>query len=224
MAGKKESTFINMVLVLFIVTLVASASLGYVYELTKGPIEAAKLAKKLKAIKEVVPAFDNNPDSEMYEVEMPDGGKLEFYPAKKGEQLVGTAIKTYTNKGFSGLVWVMVGLKPDGSINNYSILEHKETPGLGTKMADWFKSDDPKMKKSDIRGKNPSKINFTVSKDGGDVDAITAATISSRAFLDAVQRAYNAYAQKNLGGGAGNVEAYTSATTKTDNLKKGGSN
>ena len=102
MAGKKESTFINMVLVLFLVTLVASAALGGLYELTKEPIAAAKLAKKLKAIKEVVPEFDNNPSEEMYAVDMPSGDKLEFYPAKKGNELVGTAVKTYTSNGFSG--------------------------------------------------------------------------------------------------------------------------
>tara|TARA_R110001583_G_scaffold33438_6_gene112975 strand:+ start:1164 stop:1859 length:696 start_codon:yes stop_codon:yes gene_type:complete len=219
MAGKKESTFINMVLVLFIITLVASAALGGLYELTKEPIAAAKLTKKLKAIKEVVPAFDNNPSEEMYEVAMPSGDKLEFYPAKKDEKLVGTAVKTFTTNGFSGYVWIMVGFKPDGTINNYSVLEHKETPGLGTKMADWFKPVDPttvqlslvenlgnilgfksedsnqesKGDTKSIVGKNPETTKLIVSKDGGDIDAITAATISSRAFLEAVQTAYNEY-------------------------------
>nr|WP_320118554.1 RnfABCDGE type electron transport complex subunit G [uncultured Marinifilum sp.] len=204
MAGKKESTFINMVLVLFIVTLVASAALGGLYELTKEPIAAAKLAKKLKAIKEVVPDFDNNPSEEMYSVEMPSGDKIEFYPAKKANELVGTAVKTFTTNGFSGYVWLMVGLKPDGTINNYSVLEHKETPGLGTKMADWFKPTDPAKAKSSVINKNPGKVNFTVSKDGGDIDAITAATISSRAFLDAVQTAYNEYMKNQKEGGSTN--------------------
>lgn len=200
MAGKKESTFINMVLVLFIVTLVASAALGGLYELTKEPIAAAKLAKKLKAIKAVVPEFDNNPSDEMYSVDMPSGDKLEFYPARKGNELVGTAVKTYTTNGFSGYIWIMVGFKPDGSINNYSVLEHKETPGLGTKMEPWFKTIDPTKSKCSILGKNPGTANLTVSKDGGDVDAITAATISSRAFLEAVQTAYNEYSKQMEGG------------------------
>jgi electron transport complex protein RnfG len=200
MAGKKESTFINMVLVLFIVTLVASAALGGLYELTKEPIAAAKLAKKLKAIKEVVPEFDNNPSEEMYSVEMPTGDLLEFYPAKKGDELVGTAVKTYTANGFSGYIWIMVGFKPDGSINNYSVLEHKETPGLGTKMEPWFKTTDPAKASCSIIGKNPGSNNLTVSKDGGEVDAITAATISSRAFLEAVQTAYLEYNKQMEGG------------------------
>ncbi len=226
MAGKKESTFINMVLVLFIVTLVASAALGGLHVLTKEPIAKAKLDKQLKAIKNVVPDFDNNPSEEMYTVNMPSDKKLEFYPAKKGGKLVGTAVKTFTPNGFSGYIWLMVGLKPDGTINDYVVLEHKETPGLGTKMADWFKPTDPTtiklslveklgkligIKSQDLNKntsgdsksiieKNPSSTHFTVSKDGGDIDAITAATISSRAFLEAVQTAYNEYSKQMKGG------------------------
>jgi len=190
MAKKLESSFKNMVLVLFVVTLVASATVGMVYELTKEPIATAKQNKKLKAIKAVVPPFDNNPNAEMYSVDI-DGGKLEMYPAKKGGELVGTAVKSFTNKAFSGQFWIMIGFNPDGSIYNYSVLEHKETPGLGSKMDKWFTKDG----KGSIVGMNPSQSKMIVSKDGGDVDAITAATISSRAFLDAVQRAYNAYSQ-----------------------------
>ena len=215
MASKKESTFMNMVLTLLIITFVASAALGYLYELTKGPIEASKLDKKINAIKQVVPIFDNNPNDEMYQLEVADGEPLEIYPAKKGDELVGIAIKTYTNKGFSGLVRIMVGFTPDGTVYNYQVLEHQETPGLGSKMNDWFR---PKEKsdvsekekfsifnwlfginpnqggdKKSIINKNPGTVKFIVSKDGGDIDAITAATISSRAFLDAIARAYDIY-------------------------------
>ncbi len=200
MAGKKESTFTNMVLVLFIITLVASAALGGLYELTKEPIAAAKLAKKLKAIKEVVPTFDNNPSDDVYKVGINEKDTLEFYPAKMDGKLVGTAVKTFTKKGFSGYVWLMVGFTPDGTINNYSVLEHKETPGLGSKMGAWFKQTDPAKAKASILHKNPGASKFIVSKDGGDIDAITAATISSRAFLDAVQTAYNEYMKNQKGG------------------------
>ena len=85
----------------------------------------------------------------------------------------------------------MVGFLPDGTIYNYSVLEHKETPGLGDKMGVWFNNKE--KPKSYILDKNPGISNLTVSKDNGDVDAITAATISSRAFLDAIDRAYKAY-------------------------------
>lgn len=187
MASKKESTFVSMVLTLFIVTLVASAALGYLYELTKAPIAASKLAKQNNAIKQVVPEFDNEPGQESYTMDV-DGGTLEFFPAKKSGELVGTAVSTFTNKGFSGNFKIMVGFLPDGTIHNISVLEHKETPGLGDKMqknkSDWSVQ---------FNGKNPANFQLKVTKDGGDVDAITASTISSRAFCDAVERAYNAY-------------------------------
>ncbi|WP_430814746.1 RnfABCDGE type electron transport complex subunit G [Carboxylicivirga sp. RSCT41] len=190
--AKTESTLKNMVLTLLVITCIAGASLGAMYELTKGPIAAAKAAKQQAAIKEVVPGFDNNPGEEMYELTSKEGFVIKLFPAKKGGELIGVAIESQTNKGFSGNIKIMVGLKPDGSIINYQVLEHKETPGLGTKMADWFKSDKGNQS---ILGKHPKNNNLTVSKDGGEVDAITAATISSRAFLDAVRIAYETYTE-----------------------------
>jgi len=185
--AKKESTFTNMVATLFIVTLVASTALAYVYELTKEPIEMAKLAKKLKAIDDVVPEYDNQPVDDMYKVAAGDGmDSLEFYPAKKDGKLVGTAIRTYTNTGYNGLIILMVGISPDEIIKNIAVVEHKETPGLGTKMAD------PKFK-DQFKELDPSQVDLRVEKDGGDIDAITAATISSRAFAKATQLAIDTY-------------------------------
>lgn len=185
--AKKESNFKNMVLTLFMVTFIASAALGYIYELTKAPIAASKLAKQNTAIQQVVPDFDNEPSKELYKMGV-DGDTLEFFPAKRDGELVGTAVSTFTNKGFSGNIKIMVGFLPDGTINNISVLEHKETPGLGDKMqknkSDWSVQ---------FNGKNPTDFQLKVTKDGGDVDAITASTITSRAFCDAVDRAYNAY-------------------------------
>ncbi len=197
MAKKLESTFANMVIVLTAVSLVAAVSLALVYNITKEPIAKAKLKKKLDAIANVAPAFDNNPNAEMFKLPAfeasPGLDSLEVYPAKKNGEIVGYAVKTYTMKGFSGLIELMVGFKLDGTINNYSVLAHAETPGLGTKMTTWFKNE--KKPKRCINGKNPKNVNLTVSKDGGDIDAITAATISSRAFLDAVNRAYKTLEQ-----------------------------
>ncbi len=185
--AKKESTFVSMLLTLFLVTFVASAALGYLYELTKGPIAESKLAKQNNAIMQVVPEFDNEPGKEAYKIDV-EGGVLELFPAKKSGELVGTAVSTFTNKAFSGSFKIMVGFLPDGTIHNISVLEHKETPGLGDKMqkskSDWSVQ---------FNGKNPANFMLKVTKDGGEVDAITASTISSRAFCDAVDRAYKAY-------------------------------
>mgnify|MGYP001199963983 CR=1 FL=1 len=182
---KTESSFKNMVMSLTLISMVASACLGFVYEMTREPIKMANLNKKLNAIKQVVPEFNNNPNDEMYKLPTGEGDSLEIYPAKKDNITVGYAVNTYTSKGFSGNISLMAGFKPDGTIINITVLEQKETPGLGTKMAE------PAFK-DQFMDKNPGEFILKVKKDGGPIDAITAATISSRAFCDAVQRAYNA--------------------------------
>ncbi|NCA75455.1 MAG: RnfABCDGE type electron transport complex subunit G [Alphaproteobacteria bacterium] len=185
--AKKESTFLSMTLTLFLVTFLASLALGVVYELTKGPKALAENTKKNFAIKKVVPAFDNEPNTEAYRIASADGAdSLTCYPARKEGKLVGTAIESFTMKGFSGLIRVMVGVTPEGVIFNTSVLEQKETPGLGTKMTEPFFKDQ-------FNGKNPMDKKLMVKKDGGDVDAITASTITSRAYCDALQRAAEAY-------------------------------
>ena len=97
----------------------------------------------------------------------------------------GYAVETAVD-GFGGQFRVMVGFDEDGNILGYEILEHQETPGLGSHMTHWFKNADKPGQ--NIIGRKGGSL--TVSKDGGDVDAITAATISSRAFLKAVNQAY----------------------------------
>lgn len=182
--AKMESTFRNMALTLTMIALLSSACLGFVYELTKKPIELSNLNKKLTAIKQVVPEFTNNPNDEMFRLPTIDGDSLDIYPARHGNDIVGYAVNTYSKDGFSGNISVMVGFKPDGTIISVKVLQHKETPGLGTKMTE------PSFK-DQFNGKNPLDFKLKVIKDGGAVDAITAATISSRAYCDAVQRAYN---------------------------------
>jgi electron transport complex protein RnfG len=152
--------------------------------MTKQPIELSLLNKKLNAIRQVVPEFTNNPSEEMYRLPTGEGDSLDIYPAKKDGEIIGYAVNTYTKTGFSGNISLMAGFKPDGTIINISVLEQKETPGLGTKMTE------PGFK-DQFNNKNPSEFMLKVKKDGGPVDAITSATISSRAFCDAVQRAYN---------------------------------
>ncbi len=179
MANKLESTLINMILSLVLISMVMSAALAFVYIKTKGPIEAAARQKEIDAIKQVLPPFDSDPATAKTEN---DG--VVIYRLNNQKKPVGYAVKTYTEKGFSGHIEMMAGFLPDGSIYNVSILQHKETPGLGTKMSD-------QRFAKQFLGKNPSEFTLRVRKDGGQVDAITAATISSRAYCDALQRAYD---------------------------------
>ena len=188
-----KSTLVNMVLSLGIITIIAAALRAGVYTTTKEPISAAQLNKQVEAIKAVTPAFDNDPVSEAIEI-TPEGEStpLKVFPAKMGGQLVGAAVESYSSQGFSGDIKLIYGFDADGNITGYAVMQHAETPGLGAKMDEWFRS--PEGHRSVI-GLNPATSNLTVSKDGGDVDAITAATITSRAFLDALTRAASAFAQ-----------------------------
>ena len=208
--GKLKSSYKNMLLSLFFICLLAAGLLAKVNEVTEAPIAEAKALKLEQAIKNVVPAFDNNPVAESYKVATDSGDSLLVYPAKRGDDIVGFAVNSYSNNGFSGNIQVMVGFDTENTIINYAVLSHAETPGLGSQMVDWFK---PQVQEfslieklfgfevkqseanSSIIGKNPETTKFEVSNDGGDIDAISASTITSRAFLEAVRRAYAAYTE-----------------------------
>jgi len=179
MANKLESTLPNMILSLVTIGVVMAASLGFVYIKTKGPIDEAAAKKELDAIQQVLPEFNSDPANGLIEK---DG--VIIYQVSKDNQPVGFAIKSYTEKGFSGHIEIMAGFLPDGKIYKVTVLEHKETPGLGAKMTE------PKFC-DQFSGKNPENFVLKVKKDGGNVDAITASTISSRAFCDALQRAFD---------------------------------
>ncbi len=190
---KLESNFRNMVLVLSGITLFAALALSSVYTFTKDPIAQSKIAKEQNAIKEVLPPNDH---FDAIPIVINDGVEtMKVYKAyDKNNVLVGAAVETSSNNGFNGHIDIMVGFDSKGIILNYKVLAQNETPGLGTKMTDWFKTT---KNKQSIIGKNAATANISVSKDGGEIDAITAATISSRAFLFAVRNAYFAYMKNN---------------------------
>ena len=206
-----ESSFKNMVLVLSGITLFAAATQASVYSLTKEPIAASKAAKQQNAIKEVLPAFNHLAEP----IKIEDGDERitvsKAYDAQN--KFIGAAVESSSNNGFNGKINVMVGFDAEGNIVDYSVLDQKETPGLGTKMIDWFKSENGNQ---NIKGKNLSIANLTVSKDGGEIDAITAATISSRAFLFTIRNAYHAY-KNNLE--LSDISNSNAGAVATENMK-----
>ena len=190
MAKKVKSSFINMVLTLTIITVVASLALGSIYNLTLEPIAAAKKAARERAIKLVLPTFDS---LNSFKVQIPadpeltagngDQDSLEFHQAFEGGKLIGVAVSTFSNQGYDPTqIQIMVGFLPDGVIDSTVVTQQKETPGLGTKMTG-------EKFNGQFAGKDPAKFSLYVTKDGGQVDAITASTISSRAVCDAIRRA-----------------------------------
>ena len=186
MAKKKESTLINMLVALFVIAAVSGGVLGLVYGVTKDAIAEVDQKKNEAAIKAVLP-LENvtyKADTMKYNYE---GVDLTFpcnlaYDANGNFQ--GAAVKT-SEGGFGGKIDMMVGFLADGTIKGTSVLSHAETPGLGANMTGKFKDQ--------FVDKNPANYRLIVTKDGGDVDAITAATITSRAFSKAVDKAYKAF-------------------------------
>lgn len=181
-----------MVVSLTGITVISVALLAWINQETQEPIVKAKADKLTLAIDEVLGTHDNDPTKK------PDTIKVEsstyvIYPATLKGESAGAAVESSDPKGFGGELKVLVGFDKEGVILNYTLLAHKETPGLGSKAEQWFK----KGQKGDIIGKKPGEKPLQVTKDGGEVDAITGSTITSRAFLRAINRAYQVYeAQK----------------------------
>ena len=184
--AKKDSIW-RVAIVLTCISLLAALALTGVYALTKGPIEQGQREKKEKALQAVLPDYEGtvidtvivDADNENIPVHLAIG--------KDGE-LCGAGIETYTKKAFAGRFDLMVGFDADGSIVNTEVLKAGETPGLGDKI-----NKDKSEFAMQFNQQNPAEFQLVVKKDGGDVDAITAATISSRAYCDAVQRAYDIF-------------------------------
>jgi electron transport complex protein RnfG len=200
-----KNTLLNMVLVLGGISLLASAGVGYVYKITEEPIAAAKAENDRAALRDVLPPFEENRADTL----TLDGLEIVVNTATNGGEVVGYAVKTITKNGFSGEFSLMVGFAPDGKVLNVKVLEHAETPGLGSKMAD---AGNPLL--ACLEGRNPAEMKLAVTKDGGDVDALTAATITSRAYVDAVARAFNAVMQQTGGTQADAASGATSEATR----------
>jgi Na+-translocating ferredoxin:NAD+ oxidoreductase subunit G len=187
--AKRESTFVNMVITLLLVVAAASFTLATVYNLTKEPIDRAREAARQAAIALVLPEFDELRSFNVKPVTGSDS--LGFNVAYKEGDIIGVAVATYTSMGYSGTIRAMVGFAPDASIIDVVHLSHAETPGLGDKIekgkSDWS---------DQFQGFDPGTQDLRVNKDGGDVDAITAATITTRAYTDAIDRAYQTFIEQ----------------------------
>jgi len=187
---KLESSLVNMVLVLTGVAVVMGGVLAAVNALTATAIADQKEKALADGIKTVMCSNDLTVSRTDTLTQTDANGKdatfVLYQTQDAAGQTLGTAVES-TTMGFGGDLKVLVGFDTDGNILGYTLLEHAETPGLGAKADLWFQ----KGQKGDIVGKNPAEP-LVVKKDGGQVDAITASTITSRAFLKAVNNAYTA--------------------------------
>ena len=189
MSKKLKSTLPNMVIVLTSIAVIAGLALGYVNSVTEEPIRLIKQQQLSDGIKAVLAADELTVES----TDTLENGSV-IYRTDKG-----VAVQATDPNGFGGKLTILVGFDSEATIQGYRILETAETPGLGAKADQWFQ----KGQKGNIIGMSPAKNNMTVTKDGGEVDAITASTITSRAFLRAVNMAYEALGKAEVDGESG---------------------
>jgi len=192
--AEKKSSFLNMVLTLFLVTFFSAFILGFVQDITHDAIVESKMKAQNDAIKNILPQFKEL--GEPVKAPCAGGGdSLEIFPAYgETKELVGVAVKSSQKRFWRHHPAWQASVRREQ--HRYQVLEHKETPGLGSKMDFWFKNSDKPGQC--VIGKNPGKNKLTVKKDGGEIDAITASTITSRAFLESLRRAYETYRNSHI--------------------------
>ena len=183
---------IRLTAVLTVVCVLAGLSLSYVSQATEEARAYQDRLELLNSLKLVLPEHDNEPDNDAAVI-----GDTIYYRSKNGGEINGIAFITSSDKGYSGPIRIIMGVKPEGEIITIGILEQKETPGLGTKITeDWFIDQ--------YKGKSLANARWAVKKDGGEIEQISGATISPRAVTSAVRTGLETYEknkQEILGGG-----------------------
>jgi len=178
MAQKDSMT--KMLGVLGLTCLIAGLCLAFTHALTKDVIANAELEAQLKSVREVLPEFEGEPEIKTLTI---DGEERTVYIGKHGGRIVGVAT-TSSGVGYGGNVRLLVGIDTAGRITGIVIVKHQETPGLGTKAAEPSFLDQFKGKQLDA-----ADAVIRVDKDGGAIDSVTAATITSRAVAEAATEA-----------------------------------
>jgi electron transport complex protein RnfG len=178
---------LNLSLRLALICAVAAGLLSQVDNLTRGPIAEAVRKAKMEAVSAVLPDFDNAPDADMVLLADAQGDSVEFYVGRLGDEVTGVAFQALTQTGYSGEIAVMMGIHPDGRVQGVRILQHAETPGLGAKYAD------PAVLDDFYSGRGLADTDWRVSKDGGDLDAVTGATVTGRALGEAIESGLQSY-------------------------------
>lgn len=199
---KLESTLTNMVVVLVSVAVITGGLLAWVNNVTEGPIKIQDELALSNGIKEVM-GVENLKVTSSEEIVKDFSGKPFTFVVHKtvdeNENFLGAAVESVA-MGFSGELKVLVGFDAKGKLLGYTVLQHSETPGLGAKADKWFQTGG----KGCIVGKQMDASNpLVVNKDGGDVESITASTITTRAFLLAVNQAYAAYSSQDVDSNSG---------------------
>ena len=192
-------------LILTVITLLSGLLLGYVHELTKAPIQKQKNLAIQNACKAV---FAQSGDVTFEQTQLKPSAELEGELRKSGvtigkiframgkEAPIGYVIETTSSEGYGGNIVLYVGVTEEGTLNATSILNISETPGLGMQAED--------VLIPQLRGKNVEQIKYvkTGASEEDEIDAISGATITTKAVTAAVNGALRMASE--LRGGDGN--------------------
>lgn len=221
---KKKSGIVYLGVFLCLICAAATAIMGTVSYLTAKPIKAAKLKKVADGLKIVLPEFDNEPANDIMHIKSSDGQNIKIYTATKDGEVIGYAVEADSSLGYGGNVTGLIGYNPDGSIRTFIITTHNETPGLGTKITDRVRQrtifdvikrtpPDPSLPPNSIldqfkgwKSDASETVAWTVKKDGGTVDFVSGATISSKAATDLAWRATHTLSEALAKGDLGTVK------------------
>lgn len=188
-----KSSLFNMVFVLTLIAAISAIAVSMVYIKTKPTIDENLKITETRAITALFGNdFDNDPLEEKTVIHKKNGKDMIIYPLRKNDSVYALAINTHSGKGFGGNIYLMVGFYLDGTMAGYEVLSHQETPGLGSKITENKFMDQ-------FKNLYLSENSLALRSHGGEIDAITSATISSKAVLDAVKRAKKAYDKFTLG-------------------------
>lgn len=189
MAVDNKSSFLRIFVVLTTFCALSGALLAWVHSFTAEAVERAALEQRAQAVSIVLPSHTNDPLADACSIALAGTGtdrELEVYPAFSRTEFVGAAVESYSLDGFSGEIVVMYGFDAHGCVVGYEVVSQAETPGLGARMQQWFRMD---RGNRSVIGLDPCDPASRLTADGGSIDGITAATITSRAFVDAMARA-----------------------------------
>lgn len=206
---KKYGKMIYLGIFLALVSAVSTGVMGGIASLTEEARKNARSAKMTDGLRQVLPAFDNDLLSTKKVYPASGNMRAEVYTARKGNKLVGVAVKTATVLGYGGTMEGIVSFSPEGKVYTFIITSHQETPGLGAGLAE---RKDARSLKDLLTGKKKEKKAFPahlpgsfvmdqfaglkaagrpwkLKSEGGTIDGVSGATVTSRAIADLASRA-----------------------------------
>ena len=166
-------------IILGVICLVATFVLALTYQVTKPKIDGQVRNEELDALKMISPEADSFVEKSV--------GRIGYFEAFRGKKLKGYCLKVTAN-GYNGFIYIVAGIDLNGTITGVEILQHQETPGLGARIDEIKSGDKDPWFLRQFVGKSANTIE--VKKD---IDAITGATISSKAVTDAIRKTVNEF-------------------------------